>query len=177
MVGIDDSACSDVEFASSDEEEEEIVQPSKRHAGIDTYDSSVYKFAYNYGKKGYGKRVYVCISHKECRKRLEEAADILLGCGPKKCKKLLHKRYADVPELISLLPDHVQLKNHKTHLKSKLAGGWEIKNIAKLLEWAFPRLCSTHAEFFIGINSHLNCGDFDSARDAEEFYRLPQDFQ
>eukprot|EP00644_Phytophthora_capsici_P006093 jgi/Phyca11/129927/e_gw1.89.18.1 len=208
---MDTSGCSDVEFASSDEEAEEIVQPKKRHvfhfaaafttlraakASIDTYDTSVYKFAYNYGKKGHGERVYKCVSHNGCKKRLrltnggeagykiehagthngeatnskkrgihgafkQEVADILLGCGPKKCSKILHNRYADVPELVSLLPDHVQLKNHKTHLKSTLAGGWEIKNVAKLLEWAFPRMCSTRVEFFVGTDSHVNNGDFE----------------
>ncbi|KAG1689199.1 hypothetical protein DVH05_002762 [Phytophthora capsici] len=211
VAAMDTSGCSDVEFASSDEEAEEIVQPKKRHvfhfaaafttlraakASIDTYDTSVYKFAYNYGKKGHGERVYKCVSHNGCKKRLrltnggeagykiehagthngeatnskkrgihgafkQEVADILLGCGPKKCSKILHNRYADVPELVSLLPDHVQLKNHKTHLKSTLAGGWEIKNVAKLLEWAFPRMCSTRVEFFVGTDSHVNNGDFE----------------
>ncbi|KAG1689185.1 hypothetical protein DVH05_002748 [Phytophthora capsici] len=227
VAAMDTSGCSDVEFASSDEEAEEIVQPKTRHvfhfaaafatlraakAGIDTYDTSVYKFAYNYGKKGHGERVYKCVSHNGCKKRLrltnggeagykiehagthngeatnskkreihgafkQEVADILLGCGPKKCSKILHNRYADVPELVSLLPDHVQLKNHKTHLKSTLAGGWEIKNVAKLLEWAFPRMCSTRVEFFVGTDSHVNNGDFEVARDAEEFYKMPRDFQ
>ncbi|EGZ08056.1 hypothetical protein PHYSODRAFT_339924 [Phytophthora sojae] len=155
MDKVHDSACSDVDFASSDEEEAEDVQPTRRRvfqfaasfstlgaakAGIDTFDGSVYKFSYNYGKKGHGERVFQCVSHRECAKwvrlaqdvdggfKMEhaEVGDILLGCGPKKRRKILQERYAEVPELSELLPDPVQLKNHKTHLKSALAGGWTL---------------------------------------------------
>nr|KAE8925503.1 hypothetical protein PF009_g24290 [Phytophthora fragariae] len=83
---------------------------------------------------------------------IQEICDILLGCGPKKCRKVLQNRYAEVPKLSALLPGPGQLKNHKSHLKSALAGGWEIKNIAKLLEWAFPRL---YAGVFYTVPSHF----------------------
>ncbi|OWY97576.1 hypothetical protein PHMEG_00031861, partial [Phytophthora megakarya] len=99
----------------------------------------------------------------------QEAAEILLGCGPTKCCKLFHKRYADVPELISLLPDHVQLKNHKTHQKSKLAG-----LILRSFSSGLLLGCAQRALVFC---RHLNWGDFNSARDAEDFYSLRQDFQ
>ncbi|KAE8990244.1 hypothetical protein PR002_g21209 [Phytophthora rubi] len=108
---------------------------------------------------------------------IQEICDILLGCGPKKCRKVLQNRYAEVPKLSALLPGPGQLKNHKSHLKSALAGGWEIKNIAKLLEWAFPRLCSSRAEFFLGGDTHIDCWDFDAAQDAGVFYTVPSHFR
>ncbi|KAG7375853.1 hypothetical protein PHYPSEUDO_014978 [Phytophthora pseudosyringae] len=90
MHSMYDSACSDVDFASPDEEDEEGIRPTRRlvfqfaasfstlgaaKAGIDTFDASVYKFSHNYGKKGHGERVYKCVSHPECAKRLRLAKD------------------------------------------------------------------------------------------------------
>ncbi|RLN86923.1 hypothetical protein BBJ28_00027038, partial [Nothophytophthora sp. Chile5] len=80
----DHSEDSSVEFASSEEEEETQTPPVRNNfkfaaafctieeakAGIDTLDDSIYKFAYNYGKKGKGQRVYKCVSHTNCNKRL-----------------------------------------------------------------------------------------------------------
>ncbi|ETO70064.1 hypothetical protein F444_13423, partial [Phytophthora nicotianae P1976] len=163
----------DVAFASSDDEE--VAPPTRRRvfehaaafnslraakAGFDSFDSSMYKFSFNYGKKGHGQCVYKCVSHKDCGKRLrlrkdgdvefkiqhagqhgvDEVADMLLGRGPKKYRKILQERNA--------VPDATQPKNLKAHLKSSLANGWEIKNIVKIF-WTYDAqtFCKNSRDF------------------------------
>ncbi|ETL88119.1 hypothetical protein L917_12779, partial [Phytophthora nicotianae] len=208
----------DVAFASSDDEE--VAPPTRRRvfehaaafnslraakAGFDSFDSSMYKFSFNYGKKGHGQCVYKCVSHKDCGKRLRlrkdgdvefkiqhagqhgvdgtnakkkkkrsihgafklEVADMLLGRGPKKYRKILQERNA--------VPDATQPKNLKAHLKSSLANGWEIKNIVKFLEWVFPRMCSSRA-FSVMVETCW-LGDFDAAYDAQTFCKNSRDFR
>ncbi|ETM41374.1 hypothetical protein L914_12845 [Phytophthora nicotianae] len=92
---------------------------------------------------------------------------MLLGRGPKKCRKILQERNA--------VPDATQPKNLKAHLKSSLANGWEIKNIVKFLEWVFPRMCSSRA-FSVMVETCW-LGDFDAAYDAQTFCKNSRDFR
>ncbi|EGZ25544.1 hypothetical protein PHYSODRAFT_409375, partial [Phytophthora sojae] len=72
---------------------------------------------------------------------LREVDDILLGCGPEKCRKILLDRYIDVPRRYGFVPGEAQLENRKATLMKRRAGGWEIKNVAGLLEWTSVHLC------------------------------------
>lgn len=52
----------------------------------------------------------------------QEVDDLLHGCGPKKCRKILLERYARLPERLDRIPSETQLKNRKTALKRAQAG-------------------------------------------------------
>lgn len=73
------------DFASSSDEDEQQQPRTSRQAfvvcevfstqeeaqiGIDMLDGYHYKFKHNYGNAGNGTRIYCCMSHAECPKRL-----------------------------------------------------------------------------------------------------------
>ncbi|KAE9063288.1 hypothetical protein PF010_g29058 [Phytophthora fragariae] len=108
---------------------------------------------------------------------LREVDDILLGCGPKKCRKILLDRYIDVPSRYGSVPDETQLKNRKSTLMKQRAGGWEIKNVAGLLEWTSMHLCTTKGEFFLRGSSSASDAPFDWQRDFAVLDAMDKDLK
>ncbi|KAG1689838.1 hypothetical protein DVH05_001872 [Phytophthora capsici] len=76
----------------------------------------------------------------------QQSDDILTGgAGGQKCLKTLSKRAA---KSNAPLPTQKQLNNRKAYLKKKSAGGWEIHDNSKLLEWIAGKLCKNTDQFF-----------------------------
>lgn len=51
-----------------------------------------------------------------------EAHDLLMGCDPQKCRKVLLKRHSEFPERLAILPTEDQLKSYKAGMSSALSG-------------------------------------------------------
>eukprot|EP00644_Phytophthora_capsici_P001045 jgi/Phyca11/121012/e_gw1.43.381.1 len=79
----------------------------------------------------------------------QQSDDILTGgAGGQKCLKTLSKRAA---KSNAPLPTQKQLNNRKAYLKKKSAGGWEIHDNSKLLEWIAGKLCKNTERFGPGL--------------------------
>ncbi|EGZ29643.1 hypothetical protein PHYSODRAFT_403238, partial [Phytophthora sojae] len=90
---------------------------------------------------------------------------------------ILLDRYIDVPSRYGLVPGEAQVKNRKSTLMKRRAGGWEIKNVAGLLEWTSVHLCTTSGEFFLRGSSSASNAPFDWQHDFAVFDSMDKDLK
>ncbi|KAG2811912.1 hypothetical protein PC112_g15405 [Phytophthora cactorum] len=127
------------------------LEEAKR--GIDSVDGYAYTLFYDYGKRGDkmdDRSVYACISHEKCEKRIRVAPSEE-GSG-KFCLKeegvhtgtITNKKKRGIPwyfmQKYESVPSESQLKNRNATLRKQSSGGWEIKNVAELVEWTSAHL-------------------------------------
>ncbi|KAG3076731.1 hypothetical protein PI125_g21452 [Phytophthora idaei] len=140
-----------IDFISSDEDSDELtvaerfeftpldtyasLEEEKR--GIDSVDGYAYTLFYNYGEG----------SGNFCLK--EEG--VHTGTITNKKKRGIPWYFMQKYESV---PSESQLKNRNATLRKQSSGGWEIKNVAELVEWTPAHLCTTRGELFLrGLGS------------------------
>jgi hypothetical protein len=105
-------------------------------------------------------------------KRIIDTVDaILLGTtGPKACRSTLQLRFADDPELLSLVPLESQLKSRKQTLMTQCSGT-SLSSYADVQVWAASKKCFTKEEFFGEMVT------YDPDTDSAEFVKQGHSYQ
>ncbi|KAG2813513.1 hypothetical protein PC111_g14357 [Phytophthora cactorum] len=105
------------------------LEEAKR--GIDSVDGYAYTLFYDY-EEGSGK---FCLKEE----------GVHTGTITNKKKRGIPWYFMQKYESV---PSESQLKNRNATLRKQSSGGWEIKNVAELVEWTSAHLCTTRGELF-----------------------------